>query len=65
MHLFNLYAEIQANPKNLNAYRSLIKHYKQQGMDNEASAFMMLIDKKASNGTNSIHPNKEQPPELR
>ena len=60
MELLNLYAEIQANPRNLNAYRYLIKYYKQHGMDNEAEAFAILVEEKTKNGSNNIHPNKEQ-----
>lgn len=55
-----LYAELQVNPRNQVAYRSLAEHYRGLGMTNEADAFMELIRKKFDgNGTNTDE--KQQP----
>lgn len=46
MQILKLYAEIQANPNNKEAYRQLAQHYKEQGKINEAEAFLELIRRK-------------------
>jgi len=46
MQLTNLYAELQANPRNVVVYRELAKYYQSIDMENEAQAFLELIRKK-------------------
>jgi intergrase/recombinase len=60
MELLNLYAEVQANPRNINAYRNIIKYYKKRGMFNEAEAFNMLVEE-IMHGSDSSNSDEEQP----
>jgi intergrase/recombinase len=60
MELLNLYAEVQSNPRNTNAYRSIIKYYRKRGMLNEASAFEMLVEE-ILHESDSNSSDKEQP----
>lgn len=53
----NLYANLQINPKNIEAYRKLSEYYLSVGMQNESEAFMKLVEKLNDNGP---HPDQEQ-----
>lgn len=58
MQIMNLYADLQVNPCNLAAYRSLAEHYRSVGMINESEAFLELIRKKFD--ANHPHSDQEQ-----
>jgi len=60
MELLNLYAEVQANPHNINAYRNIVKYYRKRGMFNEAEAFDMLV-KEILHESDSNSSHTEQP----
>lgn len=59
MHLISLFSEIQANPKNIRAYRRLIDHYRKQNMINEEQAFISLLEEKFDIAYDS-NPDEEQ-----
>lgn len=59
MDLPNLFAELQANPKNLNAYRMLIRYYDEHGMTNESQAFQELLEE-IKRGPDDPNPNPKQ-----
>jgi hypothetical protein len=61
MKIVTLYAELQSNPRNLKAYRSLAEHYKNCNMENEHQAFLNLIDRKFND--HSTNPDEEQRPD--
>jgi hypothetical protein len=60
MSLTNLIAEIQANPRNIVAYRRLAEYYHGQGMENEYEAIRELIRQEFSHSASS---NQEQLPD--
>jgi len=57
MTLLNLFADLQANPKNKATYHKLIDHYKLSGLNNEAEAFEELMRKKFDDNPDT---NQEQ-----
>lgn len=59
MELINLIAEIQANPRNINALRRLVNYYEKIHKQHEATSFQYLIETKFKNGINSANSNKE------
>ena len=59
MELINLIAEIQANPRNINALRRLVTYYQNNQKKHEAESFQYLIETKYKNGSNSTDFDKE------
>jgi hypothetical protein len=57
MEIIDLIAKIQANPRNIVAYRKLAEQFKHLGMEHEHEAFQDLIRQKFSNNT---HINEKQ-----
>lgn len=55
MSLMKLHSDIQANPKNLAAYRKIVEIYRKAGLDNEAIAFEKLIQKKFHDNSPTIN----------
>lgn len=53
MKLINLIAEIQSNPRNVNALRRLAAYYQDNNLQHEAKSFLHLIETKFKNGSNS------------
>lgn len=58
MEIIKLYADLLANPRNLVAYKDLIKKYKELNLENEFKAIEELIQRKFN--ADSSHSNKEQ-----
>lgn len=58
MHVMNLYAELQINPRSIVSYRKISDYYAKINMTNEAEAFLELIRKKFNVDNPSI--DKEQ-----
>lgn len=46
MNIVNLYAELQAHPRQVAIYRKITDYYKNCNMTNEAEAFEKLIHRK-------------------
>jgi hypothetical protein len=44
VELINIIADIQANPKNLNAYRRAIVFFQEHNMMHEAESFQLLLE---------------------
>jgi hypothetical protein len=59
MDFLNLLSLIQANPRNLNAYRSIVKVLRQTNREHEAAAFENLIEVKF-HGSDSSPADEEQ-----
>lgn len=56
----NLYAELQINPRNITSYRNLSEYYSSIGKENEAKAFLELIQRKF-HGNDPNLDEKQQP----
>lgn len=57
MDIIKLYAELQTNPRNTSIYEKIANYYRTQKMENEANAFLELIEKKTN--ANSTHIDKQ------
>lgn len=57
-NIIKLFADIQTNPNNINAYRQLINYYLECNMLNEAEAFILLLKERGYEFNNS--PNNPQ-----
>lgn len=53
-NIIEIIAELQANPKNLQAYRKIIKYYLSHNRKDEAEAFEYLIEKKYGSNNSNI-----------
>lgn len=54
-NIVEIISELQSNPKNLQAYRKLIKFYYSCGKKDEAEAFQYLIEKKYGSNSSDNH----------